>query len=287
MGTSTSTSTITSTYQQLTTGTTRTLLVPVRNNNYVLMIYSLIEENETTTNFFPSSSLRVHFSELIAATRTMNSSLMRKMNKLSPFTSRLAFGRLKADTVKPPRRRLFSTTNEKINNPLYPRAAVAATIRWTCPGTNLSQYLLVQRKNPPDQNKWSFPGGKIELGEETWAAAKREISEETQLRECRWHSDPFLTTDAIIVNDDQRQNTEEKKDQESYAFHYVIAHCFAQIPACASETAPAVIASDDALDAKWWTVEELHDLDCSAHTIKIIKRAEELSRAGFLPTFSM
>mmetsp|Transcript_8346 Transcript_8346/g.16521 ORF Transcript_8346/g.16521 Transcript_8346/m.16521 type:complete len:209 (-) Transcript_8346:163-789(-) len=208
------------------------------------------------------------------------------MNKVSPFVSRLGFGRLKANTVKPPRRRLLSTTNEKINNPLYPRAAVAATIQWTCPGTNLSRYLLVQRKNPPDQNKWSFPGGKIELGEGTLAAAKREISEETQIRDCHWHSDPFLTTDAVIVNDDQ-QNTEDKNDAKSYAFHYVIAHCFAQIQACASETAPAVIASDDALDAKWWTVEELHNLDCSAHTIKVIKRAEELSGSGFLSTSSM
>ena len=162
---------------------------------------------------------------------------------------------------------------------MHPRAAVAATIQWTCPTTNLHHYLLVQRKNPPDQNKWSCPGGKIELGEETLTAAKREIEEETQIRGCRWHSNSFLTTDAIVVD----ESNNGQMDVSSYAFHYVIAHCFARIPACANEKAPAVIPADDALDAKWWTLAELHELECSDHTIKVIKRAEELNDLGVLP----
>lgn len=41
--------------------------------------------------------------------------------------------------------------------------------------------LLVLRANPPDQGKWGFPGGLIELGETVAAAALRELREETGL----------------------------------------------------------------------------------------------------------
>ena len=193
--------------------------------------------------------------------------------------SSLGFCRQRAKTIISSTRQRSSAAKIKINTTIHPRAAVAATIQWTCPTTKSHHYLLVQRKNPPDQNKWSCPGGKIELGEETLTAAKREIEEETQVRGCRWHSNSFLTTDAIVVD---KQN-KEQKGASSYAFHYVIAHCFARIPACASQKAPAVVPSDDALDARWWTLAELHDLECSEHTMKVINRAEELSDLGVLP----
>jgi 8-oxo-dGTP diphosphatase len=38
--------------------------------------------------------------------------------------------------------------------------------------------LLVRRKNPPDKNLWSIPGGAVELGETLIEAAQREINEE-------------------------------------------------------------------------------------------------------------
>lgn len=41
--------------------------------------------------------------------------------------------------------------------------------------------LLVQRKNPPDQGLWGFPGGKVEYGEEVKNAAIRELREETAI----------------------------------------------------------------------------------------------------------
>ena len=169
---------------------------------------------------------------------------------------------------------------------MHPRAAVAATIQWTCPSTNLHHYLLVQRKNPPDQGKWSCAGGKIELGETTLAAARREVQEETQIRGCRWHSNSFLTTDAIVIDDDQKRN--DKKDNSTgphqYAFHYVIAHCFAKVTSVySSGNPPVVVPSDDALDAKWYTLTELRDLECSEPTIEVIERAEELSGLGLLP----
>eukprot|EP00536_Pseudo-nitzschia_multiseries_P012171 jgi/Psemu1/207853/e_gw1.449.3.1 len=201
--------------------------------------------------------------------------------RVHPFPSLLDYLiHRRAKSIVPPSHRVFSTVNDKINKPLYPRAAVAVTIQWTCPEKKANHYLLVQRKNPPDQYKWSLPGGKIELGENTLAAAKREVLEETQIRNCRWYSDTFLTTDGIVVGDEKQK--EGKNDSKQYDFHYVIAHCFALVSSSDSEETPAVMASDDALNTRWWTLKELHNLDCSANTIKVIQTAEELRRLGFL-----
>ncbi len=41
--------------------------------------------------------------------------------------------------------------------------------------------LLVRRKNPPAQNLWSLPGGRVEPGESWQAAVVREVREETAL----------------------------------------------------------------------------------------------------------
>ena len=41
--------------------------------------------------------------------------------------------------------------------------------------------LLIRRKNPPAQNLWSLPGGRVEPGESWQAAVEREVREETAL----------------------------------------------------------------------------------------------------------
>lgn len=41
--------------------------------------------------------------------------------------------------------------------------------------------VLIQRKNPPFQDKWAIPGGFIEYDEDIYDAAKRELKEETGL----------------------------------------------------------------------------------------------------------
>jgi ADP-ribose pyrophosphatase YjhB (NUDIX family) len=152
----------------------------------------------------------------------------------------------------------------------YPRAAVAVTLQ--SHQNNTPYYLLVQRANAPDLGKWSLPGGKIDVGEKTLEAGQRELTEETLLaaEHCQWHPQPFITTDAIVQNDDG-----------SYAFHFLVAHCFAKI----DEELPKVTASDDALDAKWFTlneIQQLQDSDVSQGTVGVIQRAESLYRKGEL-----
>ncbi|MBW3097887.1 NUDIX domain-containing protein [Pseudohoeflea coraliihabitans] len=45
-----------------------------------------------------------------------------------------------------------------------------------------ARYLLVLRANPPAQNMYAFPGGRIEAGETAAEAALRELEEETGIR---------------------------------------------------------------------------------------------------------
>ncbi|MDH3754908.1 MAG: NUDIX domain-containing protein [Acidimicrobiia bacterium] len=58
----------------------------------------------------------------------------------------------------------------------------------TCAGAIVvadGRLLLIERATPPDQGRWSLPGGRVEGGESLGAAVEREVAEETGLRvEC-------------------------------------------------------------------------------------------------------
>jgi ADP-ribose pyrophosphatase YjhB (NUDIX family) len=192
------------------------------------------------------------------------------------------------------------------SSPSYPRAAVAITVQCqqqpplrNAPHEPSYKYLLIRRANPPDQGKWSLPGGKIHWGESTLDAAKRELWEETKLSEnqCHWFPQPFLTTDAIVSAASSSRSTNDNKNdkknndiqqEETVAFHYLIAHCFARIVVMPMESGlpPKLTPSDDALDAKWCTLPEIKAMESentlSTHVSSVIQRAEELSNKGAL-----
>eukprot|EP00956_Cyclotella_meneghiniana_P010518 scaffold14629_cov72-Cyclotella_meneghiniana.AAC.4 len=172
---------------------------------------------------------------------------------------------------------------------LVPRAAVSVVVRWSefSPSKpSMARYLLVQRGKEPNKGMWSLPGGKIELGEKTLDAAKRELTEETSLissqdknetesQKCslRWHEGgPFFSSDSIHHSQSNR-----------VSFHYVISQCFAELK---SPTPPNIRASDDAMDARWWSSNEMKKAEdegiVTAGVASVVERSEKLYSSGLL-----
>jgi ADP-ribose pyrophosphatase YjhB (NUDIX family) len=175
-----------------------------------------------------------------------------------------------------------------------PRAAVSVVVRHQNPGTTTSQeqpeptFLLIERGNPPNVGVWCVPGGKIEMGEKTLEAAKRELEEEVkfcdendQEVELAWYSEAFCTTDSIIEGDSETGKT---------GFHYVIAQCFAEVIVHEKKHAdpPKVSPADDAKAAKWWTLQDIRKAEANKEAVpnlaSVIERAEALYECGMLPT---
>ncbi len=171
----------------------------------------------------------------------------------------------------------------------YPRAAVSIALRCFCgdPEDPKPHYLLIRRGNEPNKGKWALPGGKLEWGERTLTGAKRELSEEVIFEsldefeskessyEISWCPEPFAVADAIAEG-----------------FHYLIAVCFAECKPTNGggsllEPPPEVIASDDAIDARWWSMDEVlnmedNDLVGTPGFVRRLKRTELLYQQGIL-----
>ncbi len=188
---------------------------------------------------------------------------------------------------------LSSTT--RVTPSLIPRAAVSVVVRWcdssVVPTVNNNasspRWLLVQRGREPNKGMWSFPGGKIEAGEGTLDAAKRELFEETKLvaSQCKptveaatttydmkWHNfGAFACSDSIHL------------PSEDGGFHYVISQCFVEV---ISPYMPIITASDDAEDARWWSAEEIQLAEKEGKVTvgvwRVLERAERLYSQGLL-----
>ena len=63
-------------------------------------------------------------------------------------------------------------------------------------------------------------------------------------------------------------------------FHYLIAQCF-----CEAAPTAALAAGDDALDARWFTLDDVANAggDVAGNCWRILARAEALFAAGLLP----
>lgn len=159
---------------------------------------------------------------------------------------------------------MISASAAALSRTVIPRAAVSVVVRVQT-GPKSVRYCLVQRGKAPNKGLWSFPGGKVEAGERTLEAAKRELWEETRLGsldECKggsntpaadlkWHAEgAFCVTDSI-----------HRDDNGGVLFHYVISQCFAEAKAVTDKKGvlapPDLVASDDAADAQWWNKEEM------------------------------
>jgi len=99
--------------------------------------------------------------------------------------------------------------------------------------------LLIQRKNEPFRDCWAIPGGFVEDNEELETAARRELEEETSLKNI--HLEQLGAFGR--VNRDPRGRTVS-------TVYY----------ACINPTNHYIMAQDDAKDAQWFKIKELPPL---------------------------
>jgi ADP-ribose pyrophosphatase len=135
--------------------------------------------------------------------------------------------------------------------PIAPRVAVGVIV------LSDDKILLVQRNKAPSKGTWSIPGGSVELGETLKGAAEREIKEETGLTVAA--KDPVHVFDLI-----------EWDDNGQVRFHYVIVDLMADY--IVGEVTPA----DDALDAGWFSADDLQVMDITSSTRALLKRLQFL-----------
>ena len=121
--------------------------------------------------------------------------------------------------------------------------------------------LLVRRANPPDVGHWGFPGGKVDRGERIEAAAVRELMEETGLE-----GEALEVFTAVDVFD----HAEDGSLRQHYVLVAVLCRRISGTP----------VAGDDALEARWFDLEELEDasLALSLDVADVARQAAHLAR---------
>jgi 8-oxo-dGTP diphosphatase len=100
--------------------------------------------------------------------------------------------------------------------------------------------LLIQRGWPPYEGMWALPGGHVDAGETSLAAATRELEEETGLAVSTTHLHQIGAYDAPTRDPRGR---------------YITVAYLATLP---SPVAPT--AGDDAASARWWPLSTVPEL---------------------------
>jgi 8-oxo-dGTP diphosphatase len=113
--------------------------------------------------------------------------------------------------------------------------------------------LTIKRSKEPSKGKWSIPGGRIELGETAYEAARREVKEECSIEvEIERVLD---SVDNIIQEEDGRVK-----------YHFVIIDLLARY------VSGEIEAQSDAEECKWATPQELVELDITPMLRDMLKR---------------
>jgi 8-oxo-dGTP diphosphatase len=101
--------------------------------------------------------------------------------------------------------------------------------------------LLIQRGKEPGRGLWEFPGGRVELGETVFEAARREVREETGLlaEPTAW----LGVQDWILPDKAGRAG-----------WHFVTSYVHARVVSGEPRS------GDDAVDARWFTADEIESL---------------------------
>ena len=135
-----------------------------------------------------------------------------------------------------------------------PRLASSAIVE------RAGRYLLVRRGNPPAANLYAFPGGRAEPGEAPEETALRELFEETGLvgRNPRLFETLELLPEAGVSN----------------------SHFLLSVFQVEADDEARAEAQSDALDAQWFSPEEILDLPTPESVRACILRLAPALRAG-------
>lgn len=132
--------------------------------------------------------------------------------------------------------------SQKINDrwyPDHPMVAVSSII------LNENRVLLIKRGEDPGKGKWSIPGGRVELGETLFEAARREVFEECSI-EVEIES-VFNTTERIIKDEEGRVK-----------YHFIMVDVLAKYSGGEPE------AQSDAEECRWVSAEEMTRFDITS-----------------------
>ncbi len=121
----------------------------------------------------------------------------------------------------------------------YPRPALTVDIVIFAMNEDDLNVLLIRRKGEPFQGQWAIPGGFVEMDETLETSARRELEEETGLKNI------FLEQLYTFggVNRDPRERT------VSVAYYALV-----------QQKKQKVISGSDASEAKWFAVSDLPEL---------------------------
>jgi 8-oxo-dGTP diphosphatase len=134
----------------------------------------------------------------------------------------------------------------KKDYPDRPRVGVGAVVMKD------DKVLLIRRGIPPSKGLWAIPGGHVELGETLQETAEREILEETGLVVKALH--PIYAFDLI-----------ERDDAGRIRFHFIV------VDLAAEYISGEPRGADDALDARWFSWEEIEKHNVSKNTLNLLK----------------
>ncbi|MCF8884529.1 MAG: NUDIX hydrolase [Aigarchaeota archaeon] len=134
--------------------------------------------------------------------------------------------------------------------PLYPIPSVGALI------VHGERILIVKRASPPSVGKWSIPGGVIEIGETAEEAVRREVREEVGI--------DIYDAELLDVYD---SITRDENGRVKY--HYVIIEYLAR------PSSLEIKYSEEVLEYRWATLEEITTLDITPSLREILKKHRE------------
>lgn len=129
----------------------------------------------------------------------------------------------------------------------FPQVAVGAVV------FRDGKVLLVRRAHMPGKGLWAIPGGRVNPGETLPEAARREILEETGV---------VINLGEVIHAFDYI----ERNQDGTLMFHYVVVDFMGEY--VSGEPA----AHDDALDARFMTLDEMYAERVSSSTVELLKK---------------